>query len=262
MAAGVRDAATDYLVTAIRQLRVYDGLIPRPAAAVKLTRRGGTDHRLRQAAAAYGPTSFRLCGRTGVDVPVSLTDKFPNTAALGRLTAKIARPPVRGGVGQRDRRACPAGRVPDLFTAFHRFRPADVRAILAAACTRPARDRHRRGLFAELGIIGHAVVGPVGRAVTDADGPSVLLVPPILDLSRPRDACRHPVRWGRFDPPSLHAGGNVGDGAEVGGDEYEWEAGFERLAGSPIPIPYLIGVPLARNRKSTRTPAPAVSNPD
>jgi hypothetical protein len=32
-------------------------------------------------------------------------------------------------------------------------------------------------------------------------------------------------------------------GREVGGDEYEWEAGFERPAGSPLPIPYLIGMP-------------------
>ena len=32
-------------------------------------------------------------------------------------------------------------------------------------------------------------------------------------------------------------------GREVGGDAYEWEAGVERPAGSPIPIPYLIGVP-------------------
>ena len=32
-------------------------------------------------------------------------------------------------------------------------------------------------------------------------------------------------------------------GKEVGGDEYEWEAGHERPSGSPLPIPYLIGVP-------------------
>ena len=32
-------------------------------------------------------------------------------------------------------------------------------------------------------------------------------------------------------------------GQKVGGNEYEWEAGVERPAGSPIPIPYLIGVP-------------------
>lgn len=36
-------------------------------------------------------------------------------------------------------------------------------------------------------------------------------------------------------------------GREVGGDEYEREAGFELPAGSPIAIPYLIGVP----RRST-----------
>jgi hypothetical protein len=32
-------------------------------------------------------------------------------------------------------------------------------------------------------------------------------------------------------------------GRAVGGDDYEWEAGVDRPAGSPIPIPYLIGVP-------------------
>jgi hypothetical protein len=44
-------------------------------------------------------------------------------------------------------------------------------------------------------------------------------------------------------------------GQEVGGDEYEWEAGAERPSGSPIPIPYLIGVP--RPSRDAAEPAAA-----
>ena len=32
-------------------------------------------------------------------------------------------------------------------------------------------------------------------------------------------------------------------GHDDGGEEYKWEAGFVRPAGSPLPIPYLLGVP-------------------
>jgi hypothetical protein len=45
-------------------------------------------------------------------------------------------------------------------------------------------------------------------------------------------------------------------GREVGGDGYEWEAGSERPAGAPLPIPYLIGVPRSSNEAEphSRTP--------
>ena len=49
--------------------------------------------------------------------------------------------------------------------------------------------------------------------------------------------------------------GGVAMGQEVGADEYEWEAGAERPAGSPIPIPYLIGVP--RPSRDAAEPAAA-----
>jgi hypothetical protein len=44
-------------------------------------------------------------------------------------------------------------------------------------------------------------------------------------------------------------------GQDVRGDEYGWEAGAERPAGSPIPIPYLIGVP--RPSRDAAEPAAA-----
>jgi hypothetical protein len=41
-------------------------------------------------------------------------------------------------------------------------------------------------------------------------------------------------------------------GRELGGAEYEWESGVEYPAGSPVPIPYLIGVPRPRHLRTRR----------
>ena len=51
-----RDAATDYLVTAIRHARVYDGHAPRLAAAVK---RAGADRIIDLCSGGGGPSPGR-----------------------------------------------------------------------------------------------------------------------------------------------------------------------------------------------------------
>jgi hypothetical protein len=81
-----RDAATDYLVAAIRHAKVYNGLVPRLAAAVK---RSGADRIVDLCSGGGGPWPDLLPALrvAGVDVPVCLTDKYPNAAALDRLAA-------------------------------------------------------------------------------------------------------------------------------------------------------------------------------
>jgi hypothetical protein len=130
-----------------------------------------------------------------------------------------------------------------MFTAFQHFRPDAARSILAAAVP------NRKGIFiAEPGprstaALAMQAIVPLG----------VLLLTPVI----------RPFRWSRlfwtylvpvlplaimfdgvvsclrmYSPDELLAMGR-----EVAGDEYTWEAGFERPAGAPLPAPYLIGLP-------------------
>lgn len=237
-----RDAGTDYLVVAIRHARVYDGLASRLATAV---RRSGADRVVDLCSGGGGPwpTLLPALRAAGVDVPVCLTDKYPNAAALGRLAATT--PGVRfepEPVSATDVPARLAG-FRTVFTAFHHFRPADARAILAAA----VRDRQ-------------------GIAIAEASSRSwaALAMQPLVPLAvLALTPAVRPFRWSRLFwtylvpvlPAAILFDGVVSTlrvytpdemlamGREVGGGDYEWEAGVERPAGSPIPIPYLIGVP-------------------
>lgn len=237
-----RDAGTDYLVTAIRHAKVYDGLAPRLADAV---RRSGATQVIDLCSGGGGPwpTLLPALRAAGVDVPVRLTDKFPNTAAMTRVSEST--PGVRfepESVSATDVPARLAG-FRTLFTAFHHFRPADAKAILAAAV------RDRQGIF-----IAEASSRTWAALALQALVPlAVLLLTPAV----------RPFRWSRLFwtnvvpvlPPAIWFDGVVSTlrvytpdemlamGREVSGDEYEWEAGTEKPAGSPVAIPYLIGVP-------------------
>lgn len=237
-----RDAATDYLVAAIRHVKLYDGLVPRLAAAVE---RSGAGQIIDLCSGGGGPWPDLLSAlRTaGVDVPVCLTDKYPNAAAFGRLAATT--PGLRFEPESVSATDVPARLVGfrTLFTAFHHFRPADARAILAAA----VRDRQ-----------GIAIAEAASRSWTALA--TQALVPVAVWVLTPTV---RPFRWSRLFwtylvpvlPLAILFDGVVSTlriytpeemlamGREVGGEDYEWEAGVERPAGSPIPIPYLIGVP-------------------
>ena len=237
-----RDAATDYLVAAIRHGKVYNGLVPRLVTAVM---RSGAERITDLCSGGGGPWPDLLPAlrAAGVDVPVYLTDKYPNTAALTRLAAST--PGMRfeaESVSATDVPSRLAG-FRTVFTAFHHFRPADAQAILAAAV------RDRQGiLIAEAGSRS-----PASLAMQALVPLAVLLLTPAI----------RPFRWSRLFwtylvpvvPLAIAFDGVVSClrvytpeellamGREVGGDEYEWEAGFERSSGSPLPVPYMIGLP-------------------
>jgi hypothetical protein len=249
-----RDAGTDYLVAAIRHAKVYLGLAPRLAAAVQ---RSGATQVIDLCSGGGGPWPDLLPALRAneVDVPVCLTDKYPNLPALRRVAATTP------GIGF-EPESVSATEVPDrltgfrtVFTAFHHFRPDDARAILAAAV------RDRQGIF-----VAEACPRSPGALAMQALVPlAVLLLTPTV----------RPFRWSRLFwtylvpvlPPAILFDGVVSClrvytpdemlamGREVGGDEYEWEAGFERPAGSPLPIPYLIGLPRQRADASSTLPA-------
>ena len=137
-----RDAETDYLVTALRVTRTYSVMVPRLAAALK---KCGATQIIDLCSGGGGPWPELLPAlrAEGADVSLCLTDKYPNTAALAKVAEKL--PGVRfeaESVGALD--------VPErlsgfrtVFTAFHHFRPADARAILASA----VRDRQGIAIF-------------------------------------------------------------------------------------------------------------------
>jgi hypothetical protein len=221
---------------------IYSGLAPRLAAALK---RAGTIKITDLGSGGGGPWPDLLPAlrAEGVDVSLCLTDKYPNTAALQRLAAEV--PGVRyepGSVTATDVPPHLAG-FRTVFTAFHHFRPADARAILAAA----VRDRQ-----------GIAVAEATSRA--PAALAMMLLVPQAVWLLTP--AIR-PFRWSRLFwtyvvpvvPAAVTFDGVVSClriytpeemlamAREAGGEAYDWESGVESPAGSPVPVPYLIGVP-------------------
>jgi hypothetical protein len=163
----------------------------------------------------------------GADVSLCLTDKFPNTDALAKVAA--AMPRVRF-----EAESVSATDVPQrltgfrtVFTAFHHFRPADARAILAAA----VRDRQ-----------GIAISEPIFR--TPAALAMMLLVPLAVWLRTP--AIR-PFRWSRLFwtyvvpvvPIAVLFDGMVSClrmytpdemaamAREVESETYDWEAGVE-----------------------------------
>jgi hypothetical protein len=237
-----RDAATDYLVAAIRHGKVYNGLVPRLAAAVK---ESGATQIVDLCSGGGGPWPDLLPAlrESGVDIPVCLTDKYPNVAALCRVAGNTK------GVTFEEQ-SISATDVPDrlpgfrtVFTAFHHFCPDDARSILAAA------KRARQGIFiAEAGrrcpalLAMQAIVPLAVLLLTPGIRPFRLSrlfwthLVPVLPLAILFDGVVSCLRI--YNPDEMLAMGR-----EVCGDEYSWEAGFERQVGSPLPTPYLIGLP-------------------
>jgi hypothetical protein len=237
-----RDAVTDYLVMALRHVKTYDALAPRLAEAV---RKSGATQIVDLCSGGGGPwpvlaPALRDCG---VDVPVVLTDKYPNLEALHRVAQTT--PGIRFESEPVSALDVPA-RLPGfrtVFTAFHHFPPPAAKSILAAA----VRDRQ-----------GIAIAEATSRSGLSLA--TMALVPLAVWVLTP--AVR-PFRWSRLFwtylvplvPLAILWDGAVsclriytpdemlGMAREVS-EDYHWEAGVLRTAGSPNSVPYLIGTPL------------------
>jgi hypothetical protein len=169
------------------------------------------------------------------DVPVVLTDKYPNRLA-------------RSGQLPFDPVPVDATAVPSdlegfrtLFTSFHHFRPAEARAILADAV------RQGQGI----GVFEISRRAPIEIALIAFTWFAVLMLVPFI----------RPFRWSRlawtYLPPVLPLVGAF-DGvvsclrtyspAELrallhGLDSHDWQVGETRSPGSPLVVTYLVGVP-------------------
>lgn len=135
----LRDGGTTYLEFAVRLSGHAKALVPTLAAALRRTQ---NTEIVDLCSGGGGPVRVIAdeLARTGTPVSVRLTDFFPNLRAFARAAA--------GSDGRISFEPVPvdAAHVPahltgfrTLFNAFHHFRPADARSILAdaAAAGRP-----------------------------------------------------------------------------------------------------------------------------
>lgn len=135
----LRDAATAYLRRAAELSGFTRAFVPHILEALRST--GAT--RIVDLCSGGGGPMVEVAHRlreAGADVPVVLTDLYPNAHALEEA-ARAAGGGVTFAKDPVDATAVPAhlGGMRTLFNAFHHFRPAQARAILAdaVACRQP-----------------------------------------------------------------------------------------------------------------------------
>ncbi len=240
----VRDAVTDYLQFVIAKTKPYAAIVP---ILVTVLQRTGTRRILDLCSGGGGPWLWLhpVLLERGVDVSVCLTDKHPNLGALvepSRQTDQAIRYHPQ---------SVDAKRVPDelagfrtIFTAFHHFRPEHARAVLADAV------RHGQGI---------AVFEATHRSVVALLLP--LLVPFMVLVMTP---FIRPFRWSRlvwsyliplvplvtlFDglvsclrTYSVQELRELTEGLQA--KNYEWDFGELKSTAGPIPVSYLVGVPM------------------
>ena len=217
----LRDALTDFLAFSENLGGAYDPVAPLLRRALE---RANARRIVDLCSGAGGPWR-RLAVRVGV--PVLLTDLYPHGDNVVRVDARAVPAALDG--------------FRTIFTAFHHFRPAEARAILADAV------RRRQGI----GVFEIARRAPLEIGVVALTWLGTLLSAPFV----------RPWRWSRlmwtYLPPVLPVVGTF-DGivsclrtyskAELkelvrGLDGYDWEIGDFRGRWSPLRGTYLIGVP-------------------
>jgi hypothetical protein len=240
---GVRDAVTDFLQLIMRTAKPYAAMVPLLSEAL---RRAGTSEVLDLGSGGAGPWRWlqpELAGM-GLRVTVCLTDKYPNLAAFG-ASSRSSNEAIFCHPHSVDAARVPAALAGfrTLFTAFHHFRPAEARAVLADAVKR----RQGIGIFEvtnrRLLPLFFVLLSPV----------LMLLLTPFI----------RPFRWSRllwtyvvplaplvlvfdglvslmrtYNPRQLE---EFAQGLDA--DHYEWKIGRARNGRFQIPVTYLIGVP-------------------
>ena len=240
----IRNALTDYLQFTLAATNLYASVIPILTGALQ---RAGARQILDLCSGAAGPwlgLQPLLAGK-GVSVSVCLTDKYPNTEVFGRSSRLTGQAVTY--------HPCPvdATRVPaelagfrTMFTAFHHFGPGQARAVLADAV------RARRGI----GVFEATERSALALLLMLLAPLMVLVVTPFI----------RPFRWSRllwtylvpFVPLVTLFDGLVSClrtytveelrdlTASLGASDYHWEIGTVKNEKGPIPITYLIGVPV------------------
>lgn len=239
----LRDLATDYLHFVERSLHLERPVVPILADAVLASGAHGLVD-LCSGAGGPVPSLQRALAAQGLDLPVTLTDRFPNleafrdleVASKGRIT--FVSQPV-------DARAVPRDLLGfrTIFNSFHHFRPTDAGAVLRNA----VEARQPIGVF-EI---------PERRAILL---PLFLLSPVLALLVTP---FIRPFRWRRLFwtyllplvPLTCFWDGIVsvlraytvaeleGLARSVSSDGYAWQVGRVPIGATPGHVTYLWGYP-------------------
>ena len=248
--ATLRNLQTDFLRQMSAALQLYAPVVP---LIDRVLAQGPSRRIVDLCSGAAGPWEQLLA--TGWEVKVTLTDRYPNLAAMARVKARFP-----GCLGY-----CPdpvdARRVPSrldgmrvLFNGFHHFRPAEAQGILQDAVDRRAA----------IGIFEIAERTP--RTFL-----AVLLGVPLLVFAL--TPCIRPLTFARlfwtYCVP-LAPAGIVWDGlvsllrvysreelqamAAATGDDYRWECGRLDRSFPAASITYLIGFPRPVPQKSAGSP--------
>jgi hypothetical protein len=240
----IRDAVTDYLQFTIAATKPYAAMVPILASALQRT---GTRHVLDLCSGAAGPWLWLhpVLAERGVNVSVCLTDKYPNREAFDQSSSSTDQAITYHP------QSVDATRVPSelvgfrtIFTAFHHFRPEQACAVLVDAI------RMRQGI----GVFEVTQRRVLVLLLTLPAPLVVLLVTPLI----------RPFRWSRLFwtyliplVPLI----TLFDGlvsclrtysvqelrdltARLDTNDYHWEIGTVKGKITPIPITYLIGVPI------------------
>jgi hypothetical protein len=241
----IRDAETDYLQFVIAKTKPYAAMVPLLATALQRT---GTRHVLDLCSGAAGPWLWLrpVLAERGVNVSVCLTDKYPNLSAFGR-SSQLTDQAISYHPQPVDATRVP-GELPGfrtMFTAFHHFRPEQGCEVLADA----VRKRQGIAVFeaterSALALLLTLMVVPL----------MVLVMTPFI----------RPFRWSRLlwtyviplVPVVMLFDGLVSClrtysvlalrdlTARLDTKDYRWEIGTVKGKATPIPITYLIGLPI------------------
>ena len=239
--ASVRDGLTDYLQFVIAAAKPYAPIAARLTDGI---RSSGTRDVVDLCSGAGGPwpTLIESVRPDGEAPRVTLTDRWPNEAALARAGA-AAPDKIRYRGTLVDARHVP-GDLPGtrtLFTAFHHFRPDDARDVLRDAASRRAtiavfESTHRSVLAVLVTLLAPIVVLLVTPAIRPFRWSRLFwtYLVPVIPLAVLFDGVVSCLRT--YTPDELRD-------LSAGIDGYRWDAGEARSKG-PIPVTYLIGMPV------------------
>jgi hypothetical protein len=242
--APVRDSVTDSLATAQRLIRAARLAAPHVRRLLEVT----GEHRVVDVCSGGGgplaELARELTSQGDDGLRFTLTDKFPNLAAFRALAERSggAIDFVPESVDATDVSPSLRG-VRTQFASFHHFEPAAARRILADC----VRKRQAVGVFEYT-----------------ARDPATMLAIACIPLGQLLAApFQRPWRWSRLwltyalplVPFTLFFDGMVSclrtyDAeelreltADLGGDDWCWEIGVERLPWTPVKMSYLLGYP-------------------
>lgn len=240
----LRDAMTGYLEACYRIMRPPVEWADKITAAAHATNESRVLDLCSGAGGPILPLLPELRAKLGPQAEVVLSDLYPSDEAIQRVAA-LHDPLVRYEPAPVD-----ATRLPDnppgvrtLFAGFHHLRPADARAVLAAAvadrraiCVFEVSENSWRGVLSALPIpIMVLVLTPLVRPLRVWQLVFTYLLP-VLPLLIWWDGLVSQLRT--YSPDELRELISTLDRPD-----YEWNIGSLQAPGVPLHLPYLVGTP-------------------